>query len=154
MHNMPKSRTNFDAVRHWCGTSTGLTCSKSESLSGPAVPSCRVQGRLTQLPLASLGLSCPDGLPANLSGLSALQTLDWAFNNPPSQSSVVLESCKRRSRLFGDGHATGRRPAVECASHGLDWSDCALWYWQLAINLLGINHPSCFAFFLMSCRVV
>lgn len=91
MHNMPKSRTNFDAVRHWCGTSTGLTCSKSESLSGPAVPSCRVQGRLTQLPLASLGLSCPDGLPANLSGLSALQTLDLAFNNLSSTTDRLAE---------------------------------------------------------------
>jgi hypothetical protein len=40
---------------------------------------------------------------------------------------VKVASCRSRSRLFGDGYATGRRRAVGCASHGpVLWSqgDC------------------------------
>ena len=40
-----------------------------------------MQGRLTQLAAASVDMACPNGLPANLSGLSALQTLNLAFNS-------------------------------------------------------------------------
>lgn len=38
------------------------------------------QGRLTQLPLADTGLICPRGLPASISNLTALETLDLANN--------------------------------------------------------------------------
>lgn len=39
-----------------------------------------MQGHLLQLIATSVGLSCPNGLPSDLSGLSALHTLDLSFN--------------------------------------------------------------------------
>ncbi|KAF6253768.1 hypothetical protein COO60DRAFT_1463034 [Scenedesmus sp. NREL 46B-D3] len=41
---------------------------------------CNSDGRLTQLAVAQAGLICPRGLPASLSQLGALVTLDLAFN--------------------------------------------------------------------------
>jgi hypothetical protein len=39
------------------------------------------QGRITLLELSQVGLVCRSGLPANLSGLAAVNTLDLAFND-------------------------------------------------------------------------
>lgn len=50
-----------------------------------------MQGRLTQLAAASTGLNCPNGLPADLSGLSALHTLDLSFNSLKSTVQQVAE---------------------------------------------------------------
>jgi hypothetical protein len=59
-----------------------------------------MQGRLTQLAAASVGMACPNGLPANLSGLSALQTLDFAFNSLNSTTErltqVIMLCCIHR----------------------------------------------------------
>lgn len=48
---------------------------------------------MTQLTLANAGLSCPNGLPASLSGLAALNTLDLAFNKLNSTMDRVAQVC-------------------------------------------------------------
>ncbi|KAF8055659.1 GSO1 [Scenedesmus sp. PABB004] len=51
------------------------------------------QGRLTQLAVAQGGLECPRGLPASLGNLTALRTLDLAFNAlgmPVSDVAAIL----------------------------------------------------------------
>lgn len=54
------------------------------------LPPCpALQGRLTQLAIAQVGMTCPNGLPSSLSGLEALNTLDLAFNNLNSTMDTV-----------------------------------------------------------------
>lgn len=50
-----------------------------------------MQGRLTQLSIPQVGLSCSDGLPASLAGLEALNTLDLAFNDLNSTMEKVAQ---------------------------------------------------------------
>jgi hypothetical protein len=79
-----------------------------------------VQGRLTQLAAASVGMVCPNGLPADLSGLSALQTLDLAFNNLNSTTDRLAQV---RVFLHLD---------IQCSMTGLT----VLWVWSVSTACL------------------
>ena len=60
----------------------GIGSSVERPVLGHSLPaSCAgMQGHLLELFAASVGLFCPNGLPSDLSGLSALHTLDLSFN--------------------------------------------------------------------------
>jgi hypothetical protein len=96
---------------HWGTASLPCPCLRQQPSVFVLLDLC-VQGRLTQLAAASVGMVCPNGLPADLSGLSALQTLDLAFNSLNSTTDRLAQVSMRTQKM-----CYGHVPWPPCMVH-------------------------------------